>query len=145
MNIKKIASVTALTLATSLGVTTATTAVMPVAAHASTRCSVRYGSTLLTGDFTFSNRNVSVDWGLTAASGSGRKRVSLEAWNDVEYTGPVYGAWVGQGTSGTGTLSGPEPSQRAGGYGWAQLTLTNDAGAYLAFLLVDRAGCIPSS
>jgi hypothetical protein len=140
MKIKKIATVSALTLATSLGVTAATTAAMPTAAQASTRCSVCYGNTLLTGTFTFSARNVSVDWGLTAASGSGRKRASFYASNTQEASDDVYGAWVGAGTSGTGTLSTTPASQLPGGYGYGVLWLRNDAGDLLASIVVNRAG-----
>jgi hypothetical protein len=140
MNIKRAASVAALMLATSLGVTTATTALMPVAAHASSQCSLTYGNTLLTGDFTFSNRNVSVEWRLSAASGSGRKRVMLHAFNNVEDSGLAYGSWVAAGTRGTGALSGPTASRLPGGYGTAQLVLLNDGGGFLTSLVMTRAG-----
>jgi hypothetical protein len=137
MNIKRLASLAALTLATSLGITTA---VMPVTAQASTRCSVSYGNSVLTGDFTFSNRNVSVNWVVSAASGSGSKRVRVEAWNNAEWV-KAYGTWVAAGTRGTGTVS-PTASQVAGGYGFAVLWLTRseEIGGSLVGLRASREG-----
>lgn len=138
MNLRKIATASALTLATTMGLTTAT-AVLPTAAHASS-CSVQYGNTVLSGNFHFSARNVSVDWGITAASGSGNKRARLWVWNDVENPPASYGAWVAQGTSGTGTLTGSKASELAGGYGAAQLVLLDSAGNYLDSLFANRSG-----
>jgi hypothetical protein len=142
MKIRKIATAAALTLAATTGFSTATLAAATTA-QASSTCTARYGNSVLTGTFTWSNRNVSVAWVISAASGSGNKRARLHAWNRVESIDPVLGALVPEGTRRSGTLAG-EASQLAGGYGQAQLFLLDNWGDPVANIRADRQGCTVS-
>lgn len=144
MSVKKRAITAVLAVSASLGLTGATLAVTPLAAQASDSvtvgCSTTYGNSILSGEFTIYARSVSVDWYVHAAGGSGAKRASMKAWNNVETSTTVYGNWVSEGQGGNGTLSTPESSQLRGGYGSAALFLVNDRGLIVQGLRVDRSG-----